>query len=151
VIYLYPAEERPGHNVKLYQYCSGNVEHIVQRHARASSSLFFSYRFISLSVSLQFDGERDTRVPHDFSNNSKLDDGDEDDIEEDEPEPIVVRGSAGSKRGGGDTKPGAGGAKAKLPANKPVHDVRPLLIISTKSSYTEYTRNRRWTLSPIVR
>ncbi|KAI0825735.1 hypothetical protein BC629DRAFT_1255562, partial [Irpex lacteus] len=41
-------EERPGHQLKLYQYCSGDVNGIVQRH-------------------LQFDGERDTKTPHDFS------------------------------------------------------------------------------------
>lgn len=26
------AEERPGHHVKLYQYCSGDVDGMVQRH-----------------------------------------------------------------------------------------------------------------------
>ncbi|KAI0698359.1 hypothetical protein BC835DRAFT_1249064, partial [Cytidiella melzeri] len=40
-------EERPGHQVKLYQYCSGDVKGIVNRH-------------------LEFDGERDTKTPHDF-------------------------------------------------------------------------------------
>lgn len=28
------AEERPGHQVKLYQYCSGDVDGIVQRHLK---------------------------------------------------------------------------------------------------------------------
>jgi len=27
-------EERPGHHVKLYQYCSGNIDEIAQRHSR---------------------------------------------------------------------------------------------------------------------
>ncbi|KAF9269369.1 SRF-like protein, partial [Marasmius fiardii PR-910] len=41
-------EERPGHPVKLYQYCSSNIENIVSRHQR-------------------HDGERDTRGPPDFA------------------------------------------------------------------------------------
>ncbi|KZP26200.1 SRF-like protein [Athelia psychrophila] len=41
-------EERPGHNVKLYQYSSKNVDEIVQRHAK-------------------FDGDQDARGPADFS------------------------------------------------------------------------------------
>ncbi|KAI8996451.1 hypothetical protein BD414DRAFT_575783 [Trametes punicea] len=62
-------EERPGHHTKLYQYCSTDVSAMVQRH-------------------LRFDGERDTKGPADFSNNSNKhaddaadddDDGDDDD------------------------------------------------------------------------
>ncbi|KAJ7735086.1 hypothetical protein DFH07DRAFT_724897, partial [Mycena maculata] len=41
-------EERPGHHHKLYQYCSGDIRDIVGRH-------------------VQYDGERDTRGPADFS------------------------------------------------------------------------------------
>ena len=40
LVYLYLTEERPGHHVKLYQYCSGNVEEIVQRHAKVSRGTF---------------------------------------------------------------------------------------------------------------
>ncbi|KAI6041876.1 hypothetical protein EDC04DRAFT_2866995 [Pisolithus marmoratus] len=61
-------EERPGHHVKLYQYCSGDVQDIVQRHTR-------------------YDGEKDTRSPHDFANNAnigKVDDAEEDDVDEEE-------------------------------------------------------------------
>ncbi|KAL4061903.1 hypothetical protein J3A83DRAFT_4331407 [Scleroderma citrinum] len=64
-------EERPGHHVKLYQYCSGDVHDIVQRH-------------------IQYDGENDTRTPHDFANNAnsmKIDDTadiDDDDGDDDE-------------------------------------------------------------------
>ncbi|KAJ7188343.1 hypothetical protein C8R46DRAFT_877855 [Mycena filopes] len=47
----FPTEQRPGHNVKLYQYCSGDVQNIVQRH-------------------IGFDGEKDTRGPSDFSGNA---------------------------------------------------------------------------------
>ncbi|KAI6113346.1 hypothetical protein EV401DRAFT_2058735 [Pisolithus croceorrhizus] len=64
-------EERPGHHVKLYQYCSGDVQDIVQRHIR-------------------YDGEKDTRSPNDFASNAnsaKADDAadaEEDDADEDE-------------------------------------------------------------------
>ncbi|KAJ7087108.1 hypothetical protein C8R44DRAFT_650346 [Mycena epipterygia] len=56
-------EQRPGHSVKLYQYCSGDIQDMVQRH-------------------LRFDGERDTRGPPDFSGNTDTRrdaDGDDDD------------------------------------------------------------------------
>ncbi|KAI5987120.1 hypothetical protein EDD15DRAFT_1511717 [Pisolithus albus] len=64
-------EERPGHHVKLYQYCSGDVQDVVQRHIR-------------------YDGEKDTRSPNDFVNNlnnPKADDAadaEEDDVDDDE-------------------------------------------------------------------
>ena len=113
--------------------------------------------YTDICSSFQFDGERDTRVPHDFSNNSKLDDGldgDDDDGEEEEPEPIVVRGSAGSKRGGGDTKPTAaagGSAKTKHPMNKvPIHDVRVAYLSSTPKDLITDVYTHRWTPSPIV-
>lgn len=59
-------EERPGHHVKLYQYCSGDVEGMVQRH-------------------LQFEGERDLKTPSDFSS-TKADEGadDDEDAEDDD-------------------------------------------------------------------
>ncbi|KAI5992295.1 hypothetical protein F5J12DRAFT_965627 [Pisolithus orientalis] len=61
-------EERPGHHVKLYQYCSGDVQDIVQRHIR-------------------YDGEKDTRFPHDFANNANSGKaGDAADAEEEDPE-----------------------------------------------------------------
>lgn len=71
--------------MKLYQYSSGNVEDIVQRHTK-------------------YDGEKDTRGPSDFATGSaKLDDAiemDEDDIEEEEEPPApppVVKGKAKAK------------------------------------------------------
>ncbi|KAF7361989.1 Protein phosphatase [Mycena venus] len=81
-------EQRPGHNVKLYQYCSGDVNNIVQRH-------------------IGFDGEKDTRGPPDFSGNAttKLDDpadGDDDDQDDDEE----VSPPLGSKRRSDGSKPG---------------------------------------------
>ncbi|KAF8553009.1 hypothetical protein OG21DRAFT_1464749 [Imleria badia] len=65
-------EERAGHHLKLYQYCSGDIRDIVERHVR-------------------YDGEKDTRTPHDFANNAntKLDDagdGDDDDGDDDDPD-----------------------------------------------------------------
>ncbi|KIK42636.1 hypothetical protein CY34DRAFT_134098 [Suillus luteus UH-Slu-Lm8-n1] len=44
-------EERAGHHLKLYQYCSGDIHDIIQRHVR-------------------YDGEKDTKTPHDFVNNA---------------------------------------------------------------------------------
>ncbi|EIM89445.1 SRF-like protein, partial [Stereum hirsutum FP-91666 SS1] len=44
-------ERRQGHADKLYQYCSTDIQGMVDRHRR-------------------FDGERDTRTPHDFSGNA---------------------------------------------------------------------------------
>ncbi|KAH9027079.1 hypothetical protein EDB85DRAFT_1868588 [Lactarius pseudohatsudake] len=57
-------ERKPGHPDKLFQYCSTDIDTLVQRQIR-------------------FDGERDLRTPHDFTggaNQSRLDDmGDDDD------------------------------------------------------------------------
>ncbi|KAF8141351.1 hypothetical protein EV363DRAFT_1126540, partial [Boletus edulis] len=65
-------EERPGHHLKLYQYCSGDIHDIVQRHVR-------------------YDGEKDTRTPHDFANNANakiedVGDADDDDADDDDPD-----------------------------------------------------------------
>ncbi|EAU81082.2 hypothetical protein CC1G_10373 [Coprinopsis cinerea okayama7 len=69
VFYFYLSEERPGHPVKLYQYCSGDVQDIVQRH-------------------ITFDGERDTKGVADFgANPSRPDDGDDDDADDDDDAP----------------------------------------------------------------
>ncbi|KAJ6469468.1 hypothetical protein C8R45DRAFT_1017138 [Mycena sanguinolenta] len=56
-------EERPGHQHKLYQYCSTDIRDIVSRH-------------------VEHDGERDTRVPADFSGGPKAADADADDDED---------------------------------------------------------------------
>ncbi|KAJ7647398.1 hypothetical protein FB45DRAFT_893339 [Roridomyces roridus] len=73
-------EQRPGHNVKLYQYCSGDVQEIVTRQTR-------------------FDGERETRGPPDFSGAAatKLEDTAEGDEEEQDEEDEVIP-TLGSKR-----------------------------------------------------
>ncbi|KAJ7072392.1 hypothetical protein C8F01DRAFT_1103845 [Mycena amicta] len=76
-------EQRPGHNVKLYQYCSGDVQDMVRRH-------------------INFDGEKDTRGPQDFSGNAaaKIDDNADPDEDDQEEEEEVV--SSLGKRGRGD-------------------------------------------------
>ncbi|KAJ7322945.1 hypothetical protein DFH08DRAFT_712176 [Mycena albidolilacea] len=67
-------EERPGHHHKLYQYCSTDIRDIVGRH-------------------VQYDGERDSRGPADFSGaaaknvDAEGDDDDEADEEEVPPPP----------------------------------------------------------------
>ncbi|CCM02631.1 uncharacterized protein FIBRA_04735 [Fibroporia radiculosa] len=76
-------EERPGHHVKLYQYCSTDVHSMVQRHIR-------------------FDGEKDTRTPHDFSNNKTEEAADDDDDADDDDTnrvPKARRDSIPSKQG----------------------------------------------------
>ncbi|KAF7298246.1 Protein phosphatase [Mycena chlorophos] len=60
-------EQRPGHNVKLYQYCSGDVQDMVRRH-------------------INFEGERDTRGPADFSGNQAVKVEDNADVDEEEQE-----------------------------------------------------------------
>ena len=79
------AEERPGHHVKLYQYGSGDIHDIVQRHLRVSRLRFFCS--CCLLPIHQHDGEKDTRGPQDFSGNANTklddDDGDDDDDNDD--------------------------------------------------------------------
>ncbi|KDQ62619.1 hypothetical protein JAAARDRAFT_30535 [Jaapia argillacea MUCL 33604] len=60
-------EERQGHHVKCYEYCSGegDIRKIVDRHVR-------------------FDGERDTRTPVDFGNNKAMEVGDDDEGDDDD-------------------------------------------------------------------
>ncbi|RPD64051.1 hypothetical protein L226DRAFT_559395 [Lentinus tigrinus ALCF2SS1-7] len=65
-------EERPGHHAKLYQYCSTDVNGMVQRH-------------------LRFDGERDTKGPSDFNNTSKADEAADDDDDADEDDSSTKR------------------------------------------------------------
>jgi hypothetical protein len=56
-----------------------------------------------LGVVAQPDGEKDSRTPNDFTNNpnAKLDEGDDDDADEDELEPVLARGTAGGMKKGG--------------------------------------------------
>ncbi|KAE9404587.1 SRF-like protein [Gymnopus androsaceus JB14] len=67
-------EEKPGHHLKLYQYCSSDIHDIVQRHVR-------------------HDGEKDTRGPADFSGvpSTKFEEFGEGDEEEVEDEDEDVR------------------------------------------------------------
>ncbi|KAG5719214.1 hypothetical protein E4T56_gene11762 [Termitomyces sp. T112] len=62
-------EERPGHHVKLFQYCSTDIQNIIQRHIR-------------------HDGERDTRGPADFAPGAatKVEDADVDIVEDEDDE-----------------------------------------------------------------
>ncbi|KAL4257724.1 MEF2 family protein [Pleurotus pulmonarius] len=82
-------EERPGHHLKLYQYCSTDIHDIVQRHVR-------------------YEGEKDTRGPNDFSGNAgaRADDngdGDDDDVDDDDTQDMSGRGA--KRRGDGKVKP----------------------------------------------
>uniref|UniRef100_A0A0W0EZQ3 MADS-box domain-containing protein n=1 Tax=Moniliophthora roreri TaxID=221103 RepID=A0A0W0EZQ3_MONRR len=78
-------DEKPGQQQKLYEYSSSNIRDIVKRHVR-------------------YIGDRDSRVPSDFSGEggagSKVDDHDEDgeaDEEELEDEPVSKKGRKGNK------------------------------------------------------
>ncbi|KAJ7033119.1 hypothetical protein C8F04DRAFT_958066 [Mycena alexandri] len=65
-------EERPGHHHKLYQYSSSDIRDIVARH-------------------VQYDGERDTKTPGDFSGAAvKADDAAGDDDDDADEEEVVV-------------------------------------------------------------
>lgn len=93
-------------------------------------------RFLSTLFCLssrQFDGERDTRNPNDFTNgsDSKLDDILEGDDDDDEPEPIPARGSVGTKKSGDAKAKVDAGVKAKQGASKGV--------VSTPDVSTSYS------------
>lgn len=46
-------EERPGHPVKLHQYCSGNANNVIQRHIRVSSLILIVLKYLTdLRISL---------------------------------------------------------------------------------------------------
>ncbi|KAL5492719.1 hypothetical protein ACEPAI_4166 [Sanghuangporus weigelae] len=83
-------EERAGHHVKLHEYCSTDVDNMVQRH-------------------LHFDGERESKHPADFSKTP--DDGghDEDDDDDDLPRPSGSGGASSSRRPGGPAGGNVGG------------------------------------------
>ncbi|KAH7922076.1 hypothetical protein BV22DRAFT_1018042 [Leucogyrophana mollusca] len=96
-------EERAGHHLKLYQYCSGDIHDIVQRHVR-------------------YDGEKDTRTPHDFANNGNVkldnvDEGDDDDADDDDPDSAPARGGAKKRDPKMKTEYGSNGKLLIPPAN----------------------------------
>ncbi|PIL24856.1 transcription factor [Ganoderma sinense ZZ0214-1] len=76
-------EERQGHHAKLYQYCSTDVNGMVQRHIRPR----------------QFDGERDTKGPPDFNNTGgkATEEADDDDEGDDDESSQKRRDSSSSK------------------------------------------------------
>ncbi|THH16392.1 hypothetical protein EW146_g4241 [Bondarzewia mesenterica] len=95
-------ERRHGHPDKLYQYCSGDISNIVQRH-------------------LRFEGERDTRTAHDFSganDPSRLDDGADDDDDAEGDESPTVPTTTQRKRQDSMTAGGAGLASGSGTAAK---------------------------------
>ncbi|KAI0766110.1 hypothetical protein BD413DRAFT_636420 [Trametes elegans] len=111
-------EERPGHHAKLYQYCSTDVNGMVQRH-------------------LRFDGERDTKGPADFSNNnnSKAEDPADDDDEGEDDD------SSQKRRDGGKT------TKVKAESSTPsIVPIRPGPADVSISPDLDYRSNMR--LSP---
>ena len=76
-------ERKPGHPDKLFQYCSTDINTLVQRQVRVRTLLSLIPSSLLIVHSPQFDGERDLRTPQDFSGGagaSRMDDmGDDDD------------------------------------------------------------------------
>ncbi|KDQ58841.1 hypothetical protein JAAARDRAFT_645626 [Jaapia argillacea MUCL 33604] len=62
------AEERPGHNEKCYEYCSGDIRSVIEHQ-------------------LRFNGDRDSRGPQDFGAD-KMDDDDDDDEDDEDSVPV---------------------------------------------------------------
>jgi hypothetical protein len=55
-------------------------------------------------IALQYDGEKDTRTPNDFANHPSVKhedavEGDDDEAEDEEPEPVIVKSNGIVKRG----------------------------------------------------
>jgi MADS-box transcription factor len=88
------SERKPGHADKLFQYCSTDINALVQRQIRVRNSrtLFIAFLFPQPIFLMQFDGERDLRTPQDFSGGATAsraddmpDDDDDDGDAEDSP------------------------------------------------------------------
>jgi hypothetical protein len=104
-------ERKPGHPDKLFQYCSTDINAMVQRQIRVRVPDPFGYP--SLLIPLipplntpfpQFDGERDLRTPQDFSGGgtgiSRIDDmGDDDDDGDADDSPTVPYARQDSLKG----------------------------------------------------
>ncbi|KAL6309359.1 hypothetical protein BKA93DRAFT_723498 [Sparassis latifolia] len=103
-------EERPGHHVKLYQYCSTDVHSMVQRHIR-------------------FDGEKDTRTPLDFNNAKTGETADDDDDGEDDDGTRQSKQQLPASKQNKVKSEGSSGATATVP-------IRPLVATNTDSAMT---------------
>lgn len=118
-------EERPGHHVKLYQYCSGDVDAMVQRH-------------------LHFDGERDLKTPADFSNNKHDDAADDDeDAEEDDASKVKKEKPASQSTVKPSTSHTSGGAHGNVP-------IRPAQSVPQDASRASLDMNFRASTSSRV-
>jgi transcription factor RLM1 len=78
----HPPEDRQGHKPKLYEYCSTEIRHIVQRHVRVGHHVARYNTYLTFIE--QFDGERDTKGPMDFGGSKAEDGGDDDDGDDDD-------------------------------------------------------------------
>ncbi|EIN14740.1 hypothetical protein PUNSTDRAFT_140961 [Punctularia strigosozonata HHB-11173 SS5] len=79
-------EDRPGHGLRLYQYCSGDIQDVVRRQ-------------------IHFEGERDLKTPADFNGARGDDMGDDDDGEGDDDEGTPKPSSQKRKEPAIKTKP----------------------------------------------
>lgn len=83
-LFMRVSERKPGHADKLFQYCSTDINALVQRQVRVRNyrSPFIAFLLPQSIFSIQFDGERDLRTPQDFSGGataSRADDVPDDD------------------------------------------------------------------------
>ncbi|KAI9440993.1 hypothetical protein H4582DRAFT_1940805 [Lactarius indigo] len=103
-------ERKPGHPDKLFQYCSTDIDSLVQRQIR-------------------FDGERDLRTPHDFTGGaslSRLDDmGDDDDDADADDSPTASYMRHDSLKG--KSIPDSGKSSGAKPKTTSEMDYRPHL------------------------
>lgn len=93
----------------MYQYCSSDVHDVVQRHLRVSHSDPLIVQMPAHHSLSQYEGEKDTRGPADFSGNaaSKLDEngeGDDDDVDDEDQDVVPSRAGAGKRRSDGKLK-----------------------------------------------
>ncbi|KAI0290582.1 hypothetical protein BC826DRAFT_901027, partial [Russula brevipes] len=60
-------ERKPGHPDKLFQYCSTDINALVQRQIRVRAPDLVLFNPIDPFILSPVDGERDLRTPQDFS------------------------------------------------------------------------------------
>ena len=124
------SERKPGHTDKLFQYCSTDINALVQRQIRVRNfgSLFIAFRLPQSNSLMQFDGERDLRTPQDFSGGataSRADDlpDDDDDDGDADDSPVLQYLRPDSLKGKSDPE------SSLVPRSKrEVPEVRSMLV-----------------------
>ena len=129
------SERKPGHSDKLFQYCSTDINALVQRQIRVRGSRYLILDLSSYPLFTQFDGERDLRTPQDFSGGatvSRTDDMPDDDDDDGDPDdsPVLQYLRHDSLKGKGDPESGqVAGSKREVP------EVRSTLVSQPLPTY----------------